>query len=63
MATKSTVKIKLGQSLGGHRTRFNPETKANEVVGIFSYNVGDEIDWDAEEAKRLAERGIATIVG
>lgn len=56
------VKIKLNQSIGGHRTQTDQATKQTKIVGIFAHNPGDVVEWDAKEAQRFVDRGIATIV-
>lgn len=33
-----------------------------EVMGEFSYNPDQEIEWPADEAKRLVDKGIASFV-
>lgn len=57
-----TMRIKMNQSIAGHRTATDPKTGRVNILGTFSHDRGDEIDWDAIEAKRFIERGIASAV-
>ena len=57
MPAAKTTRIKLLTGLAGNRL----DEKGRER-GTFTYAPGAVIDWDAEEAKRLVDRGYAEFV-
>lgn len=58
MPAKNTTKIKLLQGMAGNRL----DEKTGQVRATFTYAPGAVIDWPADEAARMIDRGYAELV-
>ncbi|HEY1600628.1 MAG TPA: hypothetical protein VGG64_13555 [Pirellulales bacterium] len=61
-AERPKVRIMFLQGFSGMRTMVMRDTGEVRQIGSFYFEAGDVTDWDAEEARRMTDKGICRYV-